>query len=78
MGQAVLTSGTLSQPPRRGFQDFYLYPVKALQFGESKFGPGRRCGTRGPGDNIAQQCRLEGRTFTVKFRLPEGLGNPTD
>ena len=78
LGDAVLSGGTIAQALRDGYRNFHLYSVDRFKFMGNINPPGWTHGTRHPGDNTALEYRLEGKTFTVRFRLPEALGNPAD
>ena len=78
LGDAVLSGETIAQALRDGYRNFHLYFVDSSKFVGNINPPGWTGGTRHPGDNTALEYRLEGRTFAVRFRLPEALGNPTD
>ena len=78
MGDAVLSSQALARAGGDNYQKFHLFPVGSSAFTGNILPPGWTGATRHPGDNIALEYRLEGRSFTVRFRLPEALGNPTD
>ncbi len=77
LGDAVLSSGTIREAERDGYQNFHLYPVGKNEFGGNIYPPGWGHNTRHPGDTTALDYRLEGRTFTVRFRLPQVLGDPS-
>ncbi len=78
LGDAVLSGGTIAEALRDGYRNFHLYSVDSFELIGNINPPGWTHGTRHPGDNTALEYRLEGKTFTVRFRLPEALGNPTD
>ena len=78
LGDADLSSGTIAQTRNDNYQNFHLFTVENSRFIGNIFHPDWTHGTRHPGDNIALEYRLQGRTFTVRFRLPESLGNPAD
>ena len=78
LGDAVLSGGTIAEALRDGYRNFHLYSVDGFKFIGNINPPGWTHGTRHPGDNTALVYRLEGKTFAVRFRLPEALGNPTD
>ena len=78
LGDAVLSSGTIKEAERDGYQNFHLYPVRSNEFGGNIFPPGWGSNMRHPGDTTALEYRLEDRTFTVKFRFPQKLGDPSD
>ena len=78
LGDAVLSSGTIREANRDGYQNFHLYPIDTLEFGGNIYPVGWGPNMRHPGDTTALEYRLEGRTFTVRFRFPKRLGNPSD
>ena len=78
LGDAVLSGETIEQARRDGYRNFHIYPVDGHEFMGNINAPGQNWGTYFAGDNVALEYRLEGRSFTVGFRLPEALGNPTD
>ena len=76
LGDAVLSSGTIGEANRDGYQNFHLYPVGSNEFGGNIYPPGWGHNMRHSGDTTALEYQLKGRTFTVKFRLPQALGDP--
>ena len=78
LGDAVLSSGTIKEAERDGYQNFHLYPVRSNEFGGNIYPPGWGSNMRHSGDTTALEYRLEDRTFTVKFRFPQKLGDPSD
>lgn len=77
LGNAVLSSGTVEEAENDGYQNFHLYPIPGLKFGGNVFPPSWDWDMKYPGDTVALEYRLEGRTFTVKFRFPKSLGDPS-
>ena len=77
LGDAVLSSGTIKEAERDGYQNFHLYPIDTLEFGGNIYPPGWGRNMRHPGDTTALEYRLEDRTFNVKFRFPQKLGDPS-
>ena len=77
LGDAVLSSGTIGEANRDGYQNFHLYPVGSNEFGGNIYPPGWGHNMRHSGDTTALEYQLKGRTFTVKFRLPQKLGDPS-
>ena len=78
LGDSVLSSGTTKEAERDGYQNFHLYPVRSNEFGGNIYPPSWGSSMRHPGDTTALEYWLEVRTFTVKFRFPQKLGDPSD
>ena len=78
LGDAVLSSGTIEEANRDGYGNFHIYSVDGSKFTGNISPPGMNRPPRDPGDTTALEFRLEGRTFTVKFRFPQKLGDPSD
>ena len=81
VGDAVLSSGTIEQARKGGYQNFTLSPADEYEFTGSIFpqlDDGRSWTLDDPGDTTALEYNLEERSFTIKFRLRQGLTNPSD
>ena len=79
LGDAVLSRETLNEARQgRGYQNFDLYPAGAGGFQGRILPNGISWTLEYPGDTVATEYRMEGRTFTVKFPFPQALGNPSD
>ena len=78
LGDAVLSSGTIREAERDGYQNFHLFPVISNEFTGNIFPPSWGGNMRHPGDTTALEYQLEDRKFTVKFRFPQKLGDPSD
>ena len=78
LGDAVLSSGTIEEGHRDGYGNFHIYPVRSSEFTGNIRPPGRSWTPHHPGDTTALEYRLEDRTFTVKFRFPQKLGNASE
>ena len=77
-GDAVLSSGTIAEANRDGYGNFHIYSVDGSRFTGNISPPGLNRSRSSPGDTTALDFRLEGKSFTVKFRFPQALGNPAD
>ena len=81
IGDAVLSSETIQQARKGGYQNFTLSLAEEYDHLGSIFPPlgdERSWTLDDPGDTTALEYRLEERTFTIKFRLRQGLRNPVD
>lgn len=81
IGDAVLSSETIEQARKGGYQNFTLSPADGHEHTGTILPPlngGRSWTLDDPGDTTALEYRLEERTFSVKFRLRQGLRNPMD
>ena len=78
LGDAVLSSGTIEEASRDSYGNFHIYSVSDSEFTGNISSPCQNRPPHYPGDTIAHDYRLESRSFTVKFRFPKGLGNPSD
>ena len=78
LGDAVLSSSTIGEAEKDGYQNFHLYPMDTFEFGGNIYPADWGPNMRHPGDTTALEYRLEGRTFTVRFRFPQKLGDPSD
>lgn len=77
LGGAVLSSGTIGEANRDGYGNFHIYSVGDSKFTGNISPAGQNRAPRDPGDTTALEYRLEGGTFTVRFRLPQALGDPS-
>ena len=77
LGDAVLSSGTIEEANRDGYGNFHIFSVEDSKFTGNISPPGLKRPPRDPGDTTALEFRLEGRTFAIKFRFPQGLGDPS-
>ena len=81
VGDAVLSSETIEQARKGGYQNFTLIPADGREHTGTILPPlngGRSWTLDDPGDTTALEYRLEERTFSIKFRLRQGLRNPAD
>ena len=78
LGDAVLSSGTIEEANKDGYGNFHIYSVGESKFTGNISPAGLNRAPRDPGDTTALEYRLEGRTFTVRFRFPQALGDPSD
>ena len=78
LGDAVLSSGTIEEANRDSYGNFHIYSVADSKFTGNISPPGLNRPPREPGDVTTLEFRLEDRTFTVRFRFPQKLGNPSD
>ena len=81
IGDAVLSSETIEQARKGGYQNFTLIPADGREHTGTILPPlngGRSWTLDDPGDTTAIEYRLDGRTFSIKFRLRQSLANPTD
>ena len=81
VGDAVLSSETIEQARKGGYQNFTLIPADGREHTGTILPPlngGRSWTLDDPGDTTAIEYRLDGRTFSIKFRLRQSLANPTD
>ena len=77
LGNAVLSSGTIAEANNDGYGNFHIYSVNGSKFTGNISPPGQNRPRRDPGDTNALEYRLEGRTFNVRFRFPQKLGDPS-
>ena len=78
---SVLSQETIELARKGGYTNFTLSPADGHERTGSilpPFDDGRSWTLDAPGDTTAIEYRLDGRTFTVKFRLRQGLGAPSD
>ena len=81
LGNAVLSSETIEQARKGGFQNFTLDRAGEYEFVGAIFPPlndDQHWTLDDPGDTTAIEYRLEEGKFTVKFRVRQGLGSPSD
>ena len=78
LGDAVLSSGTIEEANRDGYGNFHIYSISGSKFTGNISPPGLCRPPRDPGDTTALEFGLEGRNFAVKFRFPQGLGDPSN
>ena len=81
LDDAVLSSETIEQARKGGYQNFTLFTADEGDFKGSILPPLNNDSNwtlDDPGDTIAAEYRLEGKTFTIKFRFPQKLGDPSD
>ena len=81
LGNAVLSSETIEQARKGGFQNFTLDRAGEYEFVGAIFPPlndDQHWTLDDPGDTTAIEYRLEEGKFTVKFRVRQGLRNPSD
>lgn len=80
LGDAVLVKETIADARTGGFQNFTLSSADGYDHAGSILPPllSGHWILDDPGDVIAGEYGLDGRTLTVKFRFPEALGAPSD
>lgn len=80
LGDAVLVQETIGDARTGGFQNFTLSSADGYDHAGSILPPllSGHWILDDPGDVVAGEYELDGRTLTVKFRFPEGLGDPSD
>lgn len=81
LGNAVLSSETIEQARKGGYQNFSLSAADEYEFVGTIFPPlDDDCywNLDDPGDTTAIEYRLEEGRFTVKFRVRQSLGSPSD
>ena len=80
LGDAVLANETLSEAQENG-RNFTLLAVADNQSVGSVLPPPKpnwRWNLNDPGDVVATQYELDDGTFSVSFRFPQALGDPSD
>ena len=81
LGQAVLSKETVRYARSGGYQNFTLSRVDQPEYVGTilpMLVDGSTWRLDDPGDTVATEYLIEGRTFTVTFRFPESLENPAD
>ena len=81
LGGAVLSKETINEARKGGYQNFLLYNADNSGYVGTILPPlngGQSWTLDDPGDTTAMEYGLEERKFTVKFRIRQGLGDPSD
>ena len=78
LGDAVLPRETVGQAIwGDGYQNFDLYAIDGYEFAGFILPGGPNWSLKHPGDTVATEYRLDGRTFTVEFPFPKALSDPS-
>ena len=79
LGDAVLSRETIADARTGGFQNFTLGSADGYDYAGSILPPliSSRWTLDDPGDVVASEFGLDGRTFNITFRFPGALGAPT-
>ena len=81
VGDAVLSSETIEQAKKGGYQNFTLTPADKFEHTGTIFPPlddDRYWKLDDPGDTNALEYQLKDGSFTIKFRLRQGLLDPSN
>jgi len=80
LGDAVLVQETIAEARTGGFQNFTLSSADGYDHAGSILPPllSGHWILDDPGDVVAGEYELDGKTLTARFRFPEGLGDSSD